>query len=182
MILARNDRGLSAHEPVDLATAAEDVLDAADTGNRWVAATLEPAVVCGDPVLVERLIANLVDNAVRYNVAGGQIWISTGCGAGRSELTVANTGPVVTPADAERILQPFQRMTDRTSHEGFGLGLAIVSSIAAIHAGAVTVRPRPTGGLDVKVSMPTADLAVPPSSPTVATQESATVAGGQPGK
>ena len=119
-------------------------------------ATLASAVISGDPVLAERLIANLVDNAVRYNTAAGDIWISTGTMAGSSQLTVANTGPVISPADADRILQPFQRLSDRTSRDGFGLGLAIVASITAIHGGTVTARPRNDGGLSVTVTMPSA--------------------------
>ncbi len=95
LILARNERGLTVREEVDLATVAEDVLDTAGLGDRRVHATLEPAVISGDPVLAERLVANLVDNAVRYNVAAGDIWISTRTTAGSSELTVANTGPVI---------------------------------------------------------------------------------------
>ena len=70
LILARNERGLTARDDVDLATVAEDVLDTADIGDRNVHAMLEPAVISGDAVLVERLVANLVDNAVRYNIAG----------------------------------------------------------------------------------------------------------------
>ena len=93
LILARNERGLTIHEQVDLATVAEDVLDTADLGDLHVHATLEPAVISGDPVLAERLVANLVDNAVRYNAAAGDIWISTHTIAGSSHLTVANTGP-----------------------------------------------------------------------------------------
>ncbi len=155
LILARNDRGLlKAHEEVDLATVAEDVLDTAALGDRKVHATLEPAVISGDPVLVEHLIANLVDNAVRYNSAGGDIWIATGSAAGGSRLTVANTGPVVSPADADRIFQPFERISDRTSHDGSGLGLAIVASIAAIHGGAVAAQPRDSGGLSVTITIP----------------------------
>jgi signal transduction histidine kinase len=157
LILARNERGLTIHEEVDLATAAEDVLDGAGLGDRRVHATLEPAVISGDPVLAERLIANLVDNAVRYNVAAGDIWVSTRTTAGRSELTVANTGPVINPADTGRIFQPFQRLSDRTSHDGSGLGLAIVASIAAIHGGTVTASPRHDGGLSVTVTIPSAD-------------------------
>jgi signal transduction histidine kinase len=156
LILARNERGLTVHEEFDLATVAEDVLDTAGLGDRRVHATLEPAVISGDPVLAERLIANLVDNAVRYNAAAGDIWISTGTMAGSSQLTVANTGPVISPADADRIFQPFQRLSDRTSHDGFGLGLAIVASIAAIHGGTVSARPRNDGGLSVTVTMPSA--------------------------
>lgn len=156
LLLARNERGLTVHDQVDLATVAEDVLDATDHRERRAHATLDSAVISGDPVLAERLIANLVDNAVRYNVAGGDIWISTRTNAGRSELTVANTGPVVSPADAERIFQPFQRLNERTSHDGFGLGLAIVASIVSIHGGAVTALPREDGGLSVTVTIPSA--------------------------
>ena len=156
LILARNERGLTVHEEVDLATVAEDVLDTAGLGDRRVHATLEPAVISGDPVLAERLIANLVDNAVRYNAAAGDIWISTRTAAGSSQLTVANTGPVISPADADRIFQPFQRLNDRTSHDGFGLGLAIVASIAAIHGGTATAHPRDDGGLSVTVTIPSA--------------------------
>jgi signal transduction histidine kinase len=164
LILARSERGLTVHEDVDLATVAEDVLDATDPGDRRVHATLEPAVISGDPVLTERLVANLVDNAVRYNVAGGDVWISTGTLADGPALTVANTGPVVSPADADRMFQPFQRLGDRTSQDGFGLGLAIVASIAAIHVGTVTAQPRSEGGLSVTVTIPPAGAG--PQSPS----------------
>jgi len=156
LILARNERGLTVREEVDLATAAEDVLDTASLGDRRVHATLEPAVISGDPVLAGRLMANLVDNAVRYNIAAGDIWISTSTMAGCSQLTVANTGPVIPPAEIGRIFQPFQRLSDRTSHDGFGLGLAIVASIAAIHGGTATACARDDGGLSVTVTIPAA--------------------------
>ena len=158
LILARNERGLTVREEVDLATAAEDVLDTAVLGDRRVHARLEPAVISGDPVLAERLIANLVDNAVRYNLPAGDIWISSRSLAGSSQLTVANTGPVINPADLARIFQPFQRLTDRTSQDGFGLGLAIVASIAAIHGGTATARPRSDCGLSVTVTIPSAGV------------------------
>ena len=156
LILARNERGLTVREEVNLATAAEDVLDTAGLGDRRVHATLEPAVISGDPVLAEHLIANLIDNAVQYNIADGDIWISTRTMAGSSQLTVVNTGPVISPADVGRIFQPFQRLSDRTSHDGSGLGLAIVDSIAAIHGGTATARPRNDGGLSVTVTIPSA--------------------------
>jgi signal transduction histidine kinase len=156
LLLARNERGLTVHEEVDLATVAEDVLDSTRFSDRRVHSTLESAVILGDPVLVERLIANLVDNANRYNVADGDIWISTGTEAGSSQLNVANTGPVIGPADVDRIFQPFQRLSDRTSQDGFGLGLAIVASIAAIHGGTATALPRTDGGLSVTVTIPSA--------------------------
>ena len=157
LILARNERGLTVHDEVDFATVAEDILETVGLGDRRVHATLEPAVISGDQVLVERLVANLVDNAVRYNGAAGDIWISTSTVAGRSHLTVANTGPLITPADADRIFQPFQRLNDdRASHEGFGLGLTIVASIAAVHGGIATARPRDDGGLSITVTIPSA--------------------------
>jgi signal transduction histidine kinase len=156
LLLARNEHGLTVRDEVDLATAAEDVLDTADLHGRRVHATLEPAVISGDPVLAERLIANLVDNAVRYNTAAGDIWISTRTTAGSSQLTVTNTGPVISQADAGRIFQPFQRLSDRTSRDGSGLGLAIVASIAAIHGGTVIAHPRSDGGLTVAVTIPSA--------------------------
>jgi signal transduction histidine kinase len=156
LLLARNERGLTVREKLDLATVAEDVLDAVRPGDRRVHATLEPAVISGDPVLAERLIANLADNAIRYNLPDGEVWVSTGTVAGRSEVCVANTGPVVDPADIGRIFQPFERLSDRTSADGFGLGLAIVASIAAIHGGSATACPRGDGGLSVTVTIPSA--------------------------
>jgi len=156
LILARNERGLAVHEQVDLATVAEDVLDTSDLGDLQMHATLEPAVISGDPVLAERLVANLIENAVRHNDAAGDIWISTCTVAGRSHLTVANTGPLISPADADRIFQPFQRLGDRTSHDGFGLGLTLVASIAAVHGGTAAAHPRNDGGLSVVVTIPSA--------------------------
>jgi signal transduction histidine kinase len=156
LILALSERGLTVHEEVDLATVAEDILDTAALGDLQVHATLQPAVISGDPVLAEHLIANLMDNAARYNMAAGDIWISTGATADSSTLVVANTGAVISPADAGRIVQPFQRLGRRTSHDGFGLGLTIVASIAAIHGGSVTARPRDDGGLSVTVTIPSA--------------------------
>lgn len=137
---------------------AEDVLDVLDRpGGPRVHASLEAAVISGDPVLAGHLIANLIDNAIRYNLAdGGEVWISTREVAGRSELSVANTGPVVDLADVGRIFQPFERLSDRTSHDGYGLGLAIVASIAAIHGGTATADPREEGGLCVTVTLPAA--------------------------
>jgi signal transduction histidine kinase len=154
LILARSERGLAVHEEVDLATIAEDVLDASRLFDRRVHASLEPAVISGDPVLVERLVANLLDNAVRYNSAAGDIWITACTAGGTSQLTVANTGLLISSADVDRIFQPFERLVERTSHDGFGLGLAIVASIAAIHGGTVTASPRNDGGLSVRVAVP----------------------------
>ncbi len=160
LLLARNERGLDTHEPVDLATATEDVLDTTDRGDRHVHATLEPARISGDPLLVERLIANLIDNAVRYNTPDGEIWITTGTTNGTSHLTVTNTGPRLTPAEIDQIFEPFHRLTDHTSRDGFGLGLTIVASIATLHGGTTTAHPT-DNGLSITVTLPAAAREVP---------------------
>jgi signal transduction histidine kinase len=117
---------------------------------------LQPAAIAGDPVLAERLVANLVDNAIRYSPDDGEVWVSTRTLAGSSRLVVANTGPAIRPVEADRIFQPFQRLDDRISHDGFGLGLTIVRSIAAVHGGNATAAPRDHGGLTVTVTIPSA--------------------------
>jgi len=182
LLLARNERGLTVHEEIDLATVAEDVLDNADHSGRHVHATLEPAVISGDPVLAERLIANLVDNAIRYTADADEIWISTRTVAGGSQLTVTNTGPVISPTDADRIFEPFRRLSDRTSHEGFGLGLTIVASIATIHGGTVVARPRDRGGLSITATIPAArDRIGPVLGPTDRHPEAPATTGGSRG-
>jgi signal transduction histidine kinase len=154
LTLARSDRGLTACEPVDLATVAEDVLDSADQGDRRLHASLEPAVTSGAPVLLERMAANLVDNALRYNTPGGDLWLTTGTVDGQATLVVANTGPVIAPPALGVLFEPFQRLNGRTASDGFGLGLAIVASITSAHHGTLTAEPRPDGGLTVTVTMP----------------------------
>jgi len=156
LILARNERGLTVHEPVDLATIAEDVLDSTDHGDRRLHTSLQPAMTTGEPVLLERLVANLVDNATRYNVPSGDLWLTTSTVDGQATLVVANTGPVIARHDLGVLFEPFQRLQGRTTSDGFGLGLPIVASITAVHHGTVTAEPRPGGGLTVTVTMPRA--------------------------
>lgn len=166
LTLARADRGrgsldpVDPLDPVDLATAVEDALDATappPDGLRLHTA-LSPAPVAGDPILLERLAANLIDNALRYNVADGDVWISTAVAGGRATLTVVNTGP---PVDVAGLFEPFRRPHERTGDGGFGLGLAIVASIATAHRGHAAAESRSDGGLTVTVTLP-ADPAVSP--------------------
>jgi signal transduction histidine kinase len=156
LTLTRNEYGLTVREPVDLAAVAEEVLDSVDLGDLQHHASLRPAATTGDPLLLERLIINLVDNAVRYNTPGGTIRVTTSIVDGNAVLTVANTGPVIAPDAVDGLLQPFRRLHDRSGNDGFGLGLAIVASICAVHGGTVTAQPRPEGGLKVTVSLPLA--------------------------
>jgi signal transduction histidine kinase len=119
-------------------------------------ARLAVAPTVGDPWLAERLITNLVDNAMRHNVPNGWLEVVTAVEHGRSALTVTNTGDVIPEDAVERLFQPFQRLgTGRTTKaEGLGLGLSIVEAIASAHGGTVQARPQPDGGLSIKVVLP----------------------------
>ena len=123
-----------------------------------VRATLAPAPAVGDPRLIERLIANLIDNAIHHNTPGGRVEIATGTRDRRAFVSIANTGPTIPPEEIQRLFQPFQRLgAARTSHNnGHGLGLSIVHAIATAHRAELTARPRPEGGLTIEVSFPAA--------------------------
>lgn len=152
LALARNERGLTVHENVDLGVIAEDVVDSTRAAGLRVSTTLTPAVVVGDPLLLERLVANLVDNAVRYNVVDGLVAVSTSAAAEQVALRVVNTGPVVARERVADLFQPFTRLDDRVGN-GNGLGLALVASIAAVHDASITATSREDGGLDITVWM-----------------------------
>jgi signal transduction histidine kinase len=163
LTLASSERGLERREPVDLAALAARVLAGteADIERRGLRleAALEPAAASGDPALIERLIANLVDNAVQYNEPGGQIEVRTSTMDEEALLELGNTGPPLSPYDVERLFEPFQRLSSaRTASEDghHGLGLSIVKAIVEAHAGTMTARPQPHGGLYVTVSLPLA--------------------------
>jgi len=154
LVLARNDRARALTEPLDLATVAEDALEGRAANSITTTTTLGEAPVTGDAVLLERLVANLLDNAERYNAAGGTVTISTTTDNGTSLVRVVNTGPVVPPDMVDRLFLPFTRLDDRTRHDGFGLGLALVSSITTVHNGTVQATAVPAGGLDITVRLP----------------------------
>jgi signal transduction histidine kinase len=158
--LTRGQAGLERREHLDLATLAAQVLRTRDseTTNLGldVRATLAPAPTAGDPRLVERLIANLLDNAIRHNIPEGHLEITTGTRDQHAFLAVANSGPTIPPEEVPRLLQPFQRLHGtRTTHaSGNGLGLAIVQAIANAHRATLTAQPRPGGGLTIEVTFP----------------------------
>ncbi len=165
LVLARNNQARALTDPLDLAAVAEDALEGRTANGITTTATLGEAPVTGDQVLLERLVANLLDNAERYNIAGGTVTISTTAHDATSVLRVVNTGAVVPANMVERLFLPFTRLDDRTRHDGFGLGLALVSSIAAVHGGTVHATAVPTGGLDITVRLPRRDNAITPASP-----------------
>ena len=159
LTLATSERGVEHWGPFDLAHITETVL----TGRRHEAertgitieSTLVAAPATGDPKLIELLVANLIDNALRHNTTGGRIEVATISTPGRATITVSNTGPTIPPSEIDRLFEPFQRAgSQRVGHtDGHGLGLAIVHAIAHAHHAKITARPRAEGGLDIGVTL-----------------------------
>jgi signal transduction histidine kinase len=158
LTLARSQGGVTRRDPVDLADCARTAVgqagaEAAARGLDLQAA-LDPAPVRGDRRLLERLVANLVENAVRHNVDGGTVEVRTASAAGHSTVEVRNDGPAVPPDAVASLLEPFQRLDRGAPGDGVGLGLSIVRSVAEAHGGSVDLRARPSGGLVARVSLP----------------------------
>lgn len=161
LLLARAQHGaLDDRSAVSLGALASEALGAPGSALQ-VYADLDPDVVTrGNPVLLARLVGNVIDNAVRHNVEGGWVRVSVFASpaSGEAWLVVSSSGPVLDPAQVSRLGRPFQRLgADRTG-AGTGLGLSIVAAVAAAHGGSVSLAALPTGGLTVSVSLP---LAVP---------------------
>jgi signal transduction histidine kinase len=161
LTLASSERGLELRERVDIGALAQQVLERPRAEFRQfqieLDARLEAAVTDGDPALIERLISNLVDNAVRHNVAGGRVEISTRQQGDQALLVVENTGQLIAPEEIETMFEPFRRLGPaRTGSDAgqHGLGLSIVRAIASAHGAEAIARPRPGGGLTVTVAFP----------------------------
>jgi signal transduction histidine kinase len=159
LTLARSDRGLTTRELADLEAAAQDAIDQTSTAARVADITIEgdlsAAPIPGDRVLIERLAANLVDNAVRYNIPGGSVQVETGTDNGESYLSVANTGPLVPEWKVDSLFEPFTRLEQRVANgQGVGLGLSIVASVVAAHGGRLQAEALPNGGLKITVRFP----------------------------
>jgi signal transduction histidine kinase len=159
LLLARSDRGLARTEEVDLAEVARETAGLfpgeAEKADVELRVDVESSRVDGDPVLLEHLVRNLVENAVRYNTPGGWVDVRVRTAAGRTVLKVTNTGGEV--GDADELFEPFHRGDAARLHStrpGSGLGLSIVRSIAAAHGADATARARPGGGLLVTVGFP----------------------------
>jgi signal transduction histidine kinase len=160
LTLASSEVGLDHRERTDLAEICQSVLarprlDTERLGLHVETATCS-APLDGDPTLIERLVANLVDNAIGHNLGGGHVEVSTSVKEGQAVLSVTNTGPVVPPSELNRLFEPFQRLDGRrTRHkDGHGLGLSIVRAIATAHGAAVSASALPGGGLSVDVAFP----------------------------
>jgi signal transduction histidine kinase len=172
LMLARSEGAVARRDPVDLAAAAQMALgdtarDARDAGLS-ITADLHSAPVRGDRRLLERLVANLVENAVRHNHPGGRVSVTTSTRDGHSIVDVVNDGDMLDPATLPRLLEPFQRADRGARGDGAGLGLSIVRSVAHAHGGTVALAACPDGGLRATVTLPRSeapDLSDPSSYP-----------------
>ena len=157
LTLATSEQGIEHREPFDLADLAGAVLVTREEEARRrdiaVRAKLEPAPGTGDPSLVESLVANLLDNALRHNLPGGSVELTTATVDGLATVTVRNTGAVIPAAELDRLFQPFQRLgPQRLGHPGgHGLGLAIVRAIATAHGATLVPAAPQEGGLAIEV-------------------------------
>ena len=154
MVLARSQQALPRREPVDLAPPRTPRPRSASARRRRATSTCgstcRRAPIEGDPPLVERLVANLVENAVRHNVRGGSVRVTTRPG----HVRVENTGPAIAADDVRRLAEPFERLGRDSDGPGAGLGLSIVRSVADAHGAELTLNPRAAGGLDAEVAFP----------------------------
>jgi signal transduction histidine kinase len=163
LTLATGERGLERREWFDLAPLAQHSLDAVtpeiNSHSLEVRTLLPPASVLGDPALVQRLLANLIDNAVRYNRPKGWVEVETSTSSAGTTLCVTNSGSVVPPEAVEGLFEPFHRLgAERVADNGhYGLGLSIARAIATAHGATITADAPPDGGLVVMVVFPTTD-------------------------
>ena len=171
LTLARSEAGPGESESLDLAAITGEALAAARPAisrlGLNVHADIQPAIFDGDPLLVQQLAANLIDNAVRHNIQGGDVQVATGISQAGAVLSVTSSGPVIPAAEVDRLFQPFQRLGPRSARrdDGHGLGLPIVRAIATAHAATITAQPRPGGGLAIDVTFPPAPGTAPRAAP-----------------
>jgi signal transduction histidine kinase len=158
LTLARSEASVVREEPTDLANLAGDCLTdlraRAEDASVKIHAHLEPAQARGDARLLERLIANLIDNGIRYNEPGGFLSVSTSSADGHALVRVRNGGGRIDPEAAATLTEPFRRLA--RGGDGFGLGLSIVSSVVTAHGGTLRLQAPQSGGLDVLVELPAA--------------------------
>jgi hypothetical protein len=159
MVLARSQRGLLRRDTVDLCLVSRRAAAGGNAAARAAGVRIEvqaegTASVAGDESLLERLVANLVDNAVSYNEPGGWVVVRAGGADGTAAVEVENSGARVPPEAVDRLTEPFERLDRARESRGAGLGLSIVRAVAEAHEGRLAIAPRPDGGLCVRVEFP----------------------------
>ena len=158
LLLARSQATTGHEERVDVAALVGDCVTdlqaRAHEAQVEIRSDLQPAWADADPGLLERLIANLLDNGIHHNEPGGVLSVRTEVHAGRLRLVVANGGARIDPEDVQALTEPFRRLKRSGSGSGFGLGLSIVRSVAEAHGGSVSLSAPASGGLVVSVDLP----------------------------
>ena len=156
LALARAESSMREREVIDLADLTGDVVsewvERADASRIEIDLSLRTAVVRGDRFLLQRLVANLVDNAIKHNRYGGWLQVAVHSDAQEALLTVINTGETLTASQIEEIAKPFQRADGR--RPGYGLGTTVVESVVKAHGGTFRLEARENGGLSVTVRLP----------------------------
>jgi signal transduction histidine kinase len=161
LLLARVERGTHARQSVDLSEVVAETLDEsraeAARENLQVDARIEPGMlVSGDAQLLRRMVANLVDNAIRYNETEGFVLVSLKPAGEQVQLVVMNSSAPLTSEVLAEMFEPFRRGSDpRTrSARGSGLGLSIVRSIVVAHGGTIGAESLDGRGVQLKVELP----------------------------
>ncbi len=121
-----------------------------------IPANLPP--VSADPMLLEQVLVNLLDNAAKYTEGAGAIEISARALPDAVEICVADNGPGIPPEDLERIFDKFYRVQTKGGPKGTGLGLSICKGIVEAHGGKIVARNRPNGGAEFAFTLPLADV------------------------
>jgi signal transduction histidine kinase len=163
LLLARSESDIGERSLVDMADIVEHIAGQFPTVTVTVRVSADEAPTVGNPVLLERLVQNLVENGVRHNIPSGG-WVRVRSGTrpdGTAVVEVSNTGPVVPRYEIPGLFEPFRRLgADRLKAPGAGLGLSIVQAVARAHGGDVRAEPRDGGGLTVTVTLPAPPLAL----------------------
>jgi len=186
LTLATSERGVTRWDTVDLVAVAAEALasyrDRAMQQGIDLAVQLEPAVTAGDPRLIESLVTNLIDNAIRHNAPPGELAVSTQTVGQQVTLAVTNSGPVIPDDQLQRLVQPFQRLApDRSGRgDGSGLGLAIVDAVARAHHATLAITARTEGGLAVTVRFVHSSHPGGPVSPGIEVPMAGSVIAGSP--
>jgi two-component system sensor histidine kinase KdpD len=112
-----------------------------------------------DPVLLEQVLLNLLENAAKYTPAGGPIEVSLSAEDGEARIEVADRGPGLPPGEEQRVFERFYRAADSHRARGTGLGLTVCEAIVRAHDGRITAENRAGGGAVFRVTLPLGERA-----------------------
>jgi len=162
LMIAKTEAGVEkpARDKIDLAELVREACElfgttAEDRGLTLSCDVPKGCVIAGDARMLQRLLANLLDNAVKYTPAGGRVEVSLAAiVGGGATLAVKDTGVGISAEDLPRIFERFYRGDRSRSEAGTGLGLSLARAIARAHGGDITVQSRPAEGSTFVVTLP----------------------------